>query len=613
MRRYLLLLLIFGVQLVCTPSHATTMVGFEAGSLNYQLQYLRIKSTEALPGDLAAAPWQSMEGTSNSFGFSDDRFMFRLQLTNTTPAEQPLLIEIAYPLIDSMKVYHDQLSDQDYITTFGDELPFHQRPVDHRYFVLPWKLSPGGNTTLYFDIQTTSAIQLPLTIWEPIAFHQHDAKLRLWFGAYFGIMAAMALYNLFLFAAVRNQAYLWYMGYVVTFALLQATIEGYAFQYLWPNSIHWNSICMAFLIGVMSLTVYSFQILFLDLKNQAPYFYRFAQISIGISLLMIVATFILPYRLVVSISMGLTLLSCLVALIVGYWVWYKGYAQAKYYCLAWTVLIVAGLFTWLNMAGVLPREGINEYSTQVGSLLEVILLSFALADSINKERRMRYQAQRQALEFQLQHNELLEEKVRQRTMELENANKKLKALSQTDQLTGIYNRRYLDTKLNEELVRCHRYQHPMAVLLMDIDHFKQFNDQHGHLAGDACLQLIASSISEALRWPNDVVTRYGGEEFCVILPETDSGGALKVAERIRKTICEASFIWQGKQLPVTVSIGVKSVSQGMREEAIEVLKCADDALYKAKQNGRNRVEQCEQDQNQYDQPNLTTTFASPKQ
>ena len=161
-------------------------------------------------------------------------------------------------------------------------------------------------------------------------------------------------------------------------------------------------------------------------------------------------------------------------------------------------------------------------------------------------------------------------------------------LSATDQLTGLRNRRFLNTYLREELERCQQYKRPMTLMMLDIDHFKQFNDAHGHLAGDACLQAVAKCISVSLRWPGDLVARFGGEEFCVLC-ETDSAGAVKVAERIRGNVERLEFRWQNQTMKVTISLGVvvKTPDAG---DSIEILiSCADDALYKSKAAGRNQV------------------------
>jgi diguanylate cyclase len=172
---------------------------------------------------------------------------------------------------------------------------------------------------------------------------------------------------------------------------------------------------------------------------------------------------------------------------------------------------------------------------------------------------------------------------------LQAANAKLEELSATDQLTGVRNRRYLDRVLQEEYARAYRYRDNIAVMLLDIDHFKRFNDVWGHQVGDDCLRQVAAVLMEAVRAPIDHVARYGGEEFCIVMPQTGAEGAAVVAERIRQAVQDMDFVVDGERLPVTISIGLAAHIPQAMEGSRELLKQADMALYQAKGEGRNRV------------------------
>jgi diguanylate cyclase (GGDEF)-like protein len=164
----------------------------------------------------------------------------------------------------------------------------------------------------------------------------------------------------------------------------------------------------------------------------------------------------------------------------------------------------------------------------------------------------------------------------------------LERLSLTDALTGIANRRHLEKHLELELARARRYGYPLAVVMLDIDHFKRFNDTYGHLAGDKVLQGLAKLIASEAR-TSDLVGRYGGEEFLIICAHTDLNGALTLAERIRKSVEEKLIIsHNGKELRVTVSAGVAIFPDDATDE-VSLIEAADKALYKAKQTGRNKV------------------------
>jgi diguanylate cyclase (GGDEF)-like protein len=160
----------------------------------------------------------------------------------------------------------------------------------------------------------------------------------------------------------------------------------------------------------------------------------------------------------------------------------------------------------------------------------------------------------------------------------------LEHLATSDGLTGLYNRRYLDTSLANELARSQRYGHDMSIIMFDVDHFKQFNDEHGHDQGDRVLQLMSRIVKGQIR-TLDIPCRYGGEEFLIILPETNHEYAMGIAERLRKKIEETPL----DGLNVTVSIGVASYPAIVVENYQEFIEAADKALYEAKNAGRNCV------------------------
>lgn len=172
--------------------------------------------------------------------------------------------------------------------------------------------------------------------------------------------------------------------------------------------------------------------------------------------------------------------------------------------------------------------------------------------------------------------------------ELVAKNAKLEELSRIDYLTQLSNRRHLMAVLEAEFSRTIRHGKAMSLVLADIDHFKRTNDQFGHPVGDRCLQLVANTLSSQLR-KSDLAARYGGEEFAMVLPETDAEGAAVVAERFRVAVAGACLLIEGKKVPMTVSLGVATFPGGEITSIERLLKAADDALYAAKDAGRNRV------------------------
>jgi diguanylate cyclase (GGDEF)-like protein len=184
---------------------------------------------------------------------------------------------------------------------------------------------------------------------------------------------------------------------------------------------------------------------------------------------------------------------------------------------------------------------------------------------------------------------LVETIAQQATIAMDNAKlfERMQELAITDGLTNLYNRRYFYMVLENEIERTLRYQTPLSLIMMDIDHFKTVNDRFGHLAGDEVLQSIAALCKSLLR-QSDVMFRYGGEEFIVLLPETNAEMAHKVAERIRVTIADAEFETKKGTVKISISFGVSQFSEDLSNANL-FIESADQALYHAKQTGRNCV------------------------
>ena len=181
-------------------------------------------------------------------------------------------------------------------------------------------------------------------------------------------------------------------------------------------------------------------------------------------------------------------------------------------------------------------------------------------------------------------------KLSERERELRSANRNLEALASIDSLSGLANRRSFDARLEAEWQRAANLQRPIALMMIDVDHFKLFNDNYGHLEGDQCLRVIGETLAAALIHKADFAARYGGEEFVLLLPDTDLTAALAIAERLRTTVSTLAighgFAPCGH---VTVSIGVAALTPGVGLDPQALIETADAGLYAAKRNGRNRV------------------------
>jgi diguanylate cyclase (GGDEF)-like protein len=246
----------------------------------------------------------------------------------------------------------------------------------------------------------------------------------------------------------------------------------------------------------------------------------------------------------------------------------------------------------------------------VGVIAETLLLALALAVRFSAQykesqraKQLAIESEREAmrakdelLKLQEDSKQALEYSVEERTLELEiamrelsEANAELERVSAIDPLTNLMNRRYFDKRLLAEARRSRRENRPLTLAMLDIDFFKKVNDNYGHPAGDECLRQFARLLQAHIQRPSDVICRYGGEEFVVIMPATELEGGLKLMEKVRIDVANTPVLFEGKEINMTVSIGLSSKVIVSDDEKAELLSFADQLLYKAKQNGRNQV------------------------
>ncbi|MEX2475699.1 7TM diverse intracellular signaling domain-containing protein [Marinobacter sp.] len=554
--------------------------------------------------ELSDDRWTANGRDSVSLGYGNAVYWFRLTIDNPTAREALTFLEIGYPVLDHIEVY--VLRDDDLVQqhVLGDKQPFYDRLIYHRNFLVPLELEPGSELGIYLRVDTTSSMQVPLTLWDQDAFYAAEQSRSMFEGLYYGIVLVMLLYNLFVFMAVGERSFLHYVGYIAAMPLFIASLHGVAFQYLWPNATWWNDQAIIVFLSLAVLFGGTFSIRFVNVTRENHRWLNSWTVGVVIAAGMLAAAgLIVPYRYMVLPTILLGAIGCTTMLVLSVVRWIKKDPAARYYTLAWVFMLFGGIVLALSKFTVLPRNLLTENATQVGSALGVILLSIALADRLNREKRRAFDAQQsllreerkarvaqeKSLRVQQEANTFLEQRVQERTRDLETLNEQLLELSARDALTGLKNRGHFDRVFQSAVVKAYRFEQPLSVLILDIDHFKQFNDTYGHLVGDDCLQMVAHCVRQYVTRPQDLAARYGGEEFVVLLPDTPEEGALRVAEKIRQEIEKTAFRVSDKMLHLTVSIGVCSACPE-QADATKALFCrADEALYEAKGQGRNRV------------------------
>ncbi len=592
-------------------AHANTVISLEEQqrrlSIDDEILYIEDSNHELTFNQaqtLSDNQWETNNRSQVNFGYSDASYWLKFSLHNQSPDPLDRLLEIGYPVLDHIDVYlirNGQYTDH---FILGDKRPFYERLIQNRNFLIPLRFEVNDRIDIYLKLRTTSSVQAPLDLWNPIDFHQVDQSRVIFQGIYFGIALVMILYNLFVYLAVSEKTYLHYVAYISCMPLFLSSLNGLSFQYLWPTATWWNDQSIVFFLNGVVVFGTFFSLRFLALKPDShPWINRYMSTVAWFAAILMVCSLLFTYQSMIRPTIYTAVLACFSLLVAGIYRCIQGDVSARYFTVAWTAMLSGGIVLALNKFTLLPQNVITESATQIGSALEIILLSIALADRLNQEKRKAFNAQLEALEherearqaqeetlkIQKEANQMLEQRVNERTSELAELNAQLIELNAKDSLTGLKNRGYFDEKFQHYYTTAFRLQQPLSLLIIDIDHFKRFNDEHGHLVGDECLVMVAETLQQVVSRPQDITCRYGGEEFVVLLPDTESSGAYQVAEKIRQKIAQTPFQVASEQLEITVSIGTNTCIPSSSDEKKSMFDQADAALYQAKNQGRNQV------------------------
>lgn len=527
--------------------------------------------------------WQTSEQDSLSFGFSSTPRWILFGIKNDTSETQDLLVEISNPYLDYIDAY--QISDQEKVishTTMGDKYPALTRPIRHANFLAPVTLAPAEESRILIRVQTSSTNRIPITLWDHQQYISADYYRTLFQSVLYGIFIAISAYYLLLFLYIHERAYIYWSFAVLGILFVVLSLNGTATALLWPGN---TGLSDYFIILGICGTVGAASLFSKDVLNlrERPALGMIMNALLVVSVLLFLSLFFAPYHAVLKLALVLALLVAVAQIIVYLIRLFDGYEPARYVVIAMVFACTGVIINILTVSGRLPITTIGVNAVGIGVTFAVLFYSLALSNRMNLDRALRQRAQAKLAND-------LDNKVRDRTEALQEANKKLLIASTTDGLTGLLNRRHFDEVLDIEYRSAYRQKQPIAVLMIDADHFKTLNDTYGHQFGDLCLKVIADQITDCLNRPPDICARYGGEEFIVVLPHTSMEGAVCVAETIRKKIAETPIHDQNISVNLTLSIGVATIIPTQLGQQGQLIHQADECLYRAKHRGRNRVE-----------------------
>ena len=340
--------------------------------------------------------WQRSQGVPN-FGYTQSAYWFRVSLDNLQSVDEPLLLEVSYPLLDSIRVFYVVKGRLLSSYQTGDTYDFSGRPISHRNFIFPVPETSADEMEVYFRLQSDGTVELPLVLWQESAFWEKEQPVLVVKGAYYGIILIMVIYNLFIYVSVREASYFYYVCYALFLVLFQLGIDGTAYQFLWPGSAAWHGVSFimfsAFTLNFLCL----FSNSFLKLQERNLLASRAMLLGSIVMLICTVGALILPYRLAMQMVVALAIPISLGCFFVGIYMLMKGVIIARYFIIAWTAFLGGVVALSLSKIGVLPINFFTNNALQIGSAIEVVLFSLALADRINTDKREKLLAKQDAI------------------------------------------------------------------------------------------------------------------------------------------------------------------------------------------------------------------------
>jgi two-component system, sensor histidine kinase LadS len=331
-------------------------------------------------------------GGAYNFGITSSAMWFRITLRPVYGIEPRWLWKVAHPNLDEVDLFVPVPGGGWMHERAGDSRPMSLRLVPHKDHVLTAALPDGEDTTVYMRVASQGALVVPVTLWRPAAFFSNDHVEYGVLSLYFGVLLGLLLYNLLLYFVVRDRAYLVYVAFVASMAMAQLSLTGLAAEFIWRDNTRWNNAGVQHSITLTVLFAVVFVRSFLDSRQHMP---RLDRVLVAVAVVWVAQVplaFMLPYATVARVQIALSILSAAVSAVAGIVSYRQKRPGARYFLLAWGVLFLATCAFSLRNIGLLPTNSLTENALLIGSALEMVLLSFALADRMNVTRRERRRA-----------------------------------------------------------------------------------------------------------------------------------------------------------------------------------------------------------------------------
>ncbi len=490
-----------------------------------------------------------------SFGLGARPVWLRLFIENPQSQALNLQLQVGTTWLDRLEIYVlDSAGQVRHHALSGDEEVPAQGLKPVQGFVLPLPLEPG-RSELYLRLASNDPLLLPLTLMSAEQAQRIERELSYGYGFLYGFLLALCAYNLMIFFGLRERSYLLYGLYLLSIIGVNMAYTGHGYAWLWPDSPLIQRHIILTLMVVFGCSGLVFAARFLALAEHAPRVLLGVRWLCALGLLSLAILYLAGLH-VAATYLAFAFVSVFTVLMValGVLTLRRGRQAGRYFLGAAVCGMVGTAITALSVCGLMPYRDWTLHALELGIVIEATLLVLALAHWVRDQQRAALRAEQ---------------------------------LSRLDPLTGLRNRRAFWELAESVWSTALRNARPLSVVMLDLDHFKRINEHGGHQAGDQALMQVAEVLSQERR-SGDVLARWGGEEFMLLLPETALEQACALAERIRVAIEGKRPLLNNVKPFVTCSLGVAELQDHASLEAL--IHVADERLRQAKKLGRNRVE-----------------------
>ena len=483
------------------------------------VEYIRVAPSEqmGLEQALASDRWQTLGEESPNFGYISDTLWLRFDVPDLNNSRE--LLEIRYSQLDDITFYLLENGNLIQQTVTGDRYPFEQRPIAHRHFLFPFNITPGSSYEILLRVQTQGAMQIPMRLWVPGAFFEQVSIEDQLHAVYYGILLAVIFFNMFVFLALRERMYILYVLSTASYLLLISTLNGTAFHLLWPGLPALQNQAMMITVPIVVIFTLLFSREFLNLKQTGPLMDLMVRIAIALNIGAFVTSFVTSYSIASQLSVALAIPSCLLLFVIGPVQWMRRNPQAGYYTAAWGLLTLGSAVAAANKYGFLSNNFFTTYSIEIGSALEAILLTIALAARLYQERQEKVQAREAEISAMAARR-----------------NAELRLIDQAlhHPLTGLPNRSSLEMAINELISRDGTTRYSIAVI--HLTNLQAITKTLGHRNTDRLIELAARRFNATLRQLPGICTleNSGKTPFYVASLETDTFAFVVATDEIIK-------------------------------------------------------------------------------